>query len=155
MRSVKSYSFKNSYVSNFLFGFPLTNILLIRMLKKSVQQLSFLWETSSPFFLLNFSSHFWTNTSGFNVNWMLYPIDHEISSVQQDLTLIRNESALFLTQPKLTKSTLQCPGASAGLAAVGLFRGGFSLGCSDSCGLRGSFGNWKINASCMLEVYVV
>ena len=77
---------------------------------------------------------------------MLHQIDYEISLEQQDLALIRNETDMFLKPPQHTKSTRQRRGASAGvglaaLAAVGLFGGGLAVGGSDSCGLRGIFGN--------------
>ena len=53
---------------------------------------------------------------------------------------------MFLKPPQPTKSTRQRRGAGAGvglaaLAAVGLFFGGLAVGSSDSCGLRGIFGN--------------
>ena len=107
--------------------------------EKMIQQLSLLWETLSLFCPLNFSSQFATNTSGFNVNWMLHQIDYEISLAQQDLALIRNETAMFLAPPKPPKSTRQRRGAGAGVglaafAAVGLFGGGLAVGGSDSCG---------------------
>ena len=105
-----------------------------------------MWETPSLFCPLNFSSQFATNTSGFNVHWMLHQIDNEISAAQLDLALIRNETALFLKPPQPTKSTRQRRGTGAGvglaaLAAVGLFGGGLAVGGSDSCGLRGIFEN--------------
>ena len=86
---------------------------------------------------------------------MLHQIGSEISLAQQDLALICNETAMFLTPPKHPKSTCQRRGTGAGvglaaLAAVGLFGGGLVVGGSDSCGLRGFFGNcqdqWKGNA---------
>ena len=77
---------------------------------------------------------------------MLDQIDNEISEAQRDLALIRNEIAMFLKPPQPTKSIRQRRGAGAGvglaaLAAVGLFGGGLAVGRSDSCGLRGFFGN--------------
>ena len=111
-----------------------------------IQQLSLMWENPSLFCPLNFSCQFATNTSGFNIHWMLHQIDNEISAAQLDLALIRNETAMFLKPPQPTKSTRQRRGAGAGvglaaLAAVGLFGGGLAVGGSASCGLRGIFGN--------------
>ena len=113
-------------------------------IEKMIHQLSLVWETPFIFCPLNFSSQFATNTSGFNGNWMLHQIDHELSSAQQDPALIRNETSMFLMPPQPPTSTRQSRGSQVGLAAlaaVGLSGGGLALGSSDSCGLRGIFGN--------------
>ena len=125
----------------FLVPFPAYEFTMKPDNEKMIHQLSLMWETPSLFSALNFSSHFALNTSGFNVNWMLHQIDHEIS-LAQDLALTRSETAMFLTPPKRPKSTRQRRGAGAGvgiaaLAVVGLFGGGLAVGGSDSCGLRG------------------
>ena len=130
----------------FLVPFPTYEFTMKPDIEEMIQRLSLMWETPSLFCPLNFSSQFATNTSGFNVHWMLHQIDNEISAAQLDLALIRNETALFLKPPQPTKSTRQRRGAGAGvdlaaLAAVGLFGGGLAVGSSDSCGLRGIFGN--------------
>ena len=103
-----------------------------------------MWETPSLFCPLNFSSLFSTNTSSFNVNWMLHQIDHEILEAQKDLQIISNETAMFLSPPTPTEPNRQRRGSHVGLAAlaaVGLFGGGLAVGASDSCGLRGIFGS--------------
>ena len=113
-------------------------------IEKMIQQHSLMWETPSLFCPLNFSNQFATNTSGFNVYWMLHQIDNEISAAQLDLELIRNETAMFVKPPQPTKSTRHRRGGGAGvglaaLAAVGLFGGGPTVDSSASCGLRGIF----------------
>ena len=130
----------------FLVPFPTYDFTVMPDIEKMIQQLSFMWETHSFFCPLSFSSQFATNTSGFNVHWMLHQINNEISAAQVDLALIRNQTAKFLKPPQPTKSTRQFRGAGAGvglsaLAAVGLFGGGLAVGGSASCGLRGIFGN--------------
>ena len=137
---------ENFFRVEFLVPFPTYEFTMKPDIEKMIQQLSLMWEIPSFFCPFNFSSQFATNTSGFNVNWMLHQIDYEISLAQQDLALIRNETALLLTPPKPPKSTRQRRGAGTGvglaaLAAVGLFGGGLAVGGSDSCGLRGIFGN--------------
>ena len=96
------------------------------------------------------------NTSGFNVHWMLHQIDNEISAAQLHLAPIRNETALFLKPPQPTESTRQRRGAGAGVglaafAAVGLLVGGLAVDSSDSCGLRGIFGDCQDHSKAIAE----
>ena len=130
----------------FLVPFPTYEFTMKPDIEKMIQQLSLMWETPSLFCPLNLSSQFATNTSGFNVHWMLHQSDIEISAAQLDLALIGNETAMFLKPPQPTKSTRQRRGAGAvvglaALAAVGLFGGRLAVGGSASCGLRGNLGN--------------
>ena len=130
----------------FLVPFPTYEFTMKPDIEKMIQQLLLMWETPSFFCPLYFSSQFATNTSGFNVHWMLHQVDDEISAAQLDLALIRNKTALFLKPPQPTKSTRQrrvaCAGVGlAALAAVAFFGGWLAVGSSDSCGLRGIFGN--------------
>jgi len=80
----------------FLVPFPTYEFMMKPDIEEMIHQLSLMWETPSLFCPLNFSSQFAPNTSGFNVHWMLHQIDNEISAVQLDLALIRNETAMFL-----------------------------------------------------------
>ena len=109
-----------------------------------IQPLSLRWKTPFLFCPLNFSSIFAANTSGFKVSCLLHQIDLEISLAQQDLALIRSETTMFLTPPQPPRSTHQRRGGSVGpaaLATVRIFGWGLAIGASDSCGLRGIFGN--------------
>ena len=142
---------------DFLVPFPTYDFTMKPDMEKMIQQLSLIRETPSLFCPLNFSSHFATNTSGFNVHWMLHQIDKEISAAELDLELIRNEITMFLKPPQPTKSTRQRRGAGASvglaaLAAVGLFGGGLAVGSSDSCGLRGIFGNCQDQSKANAEI---
>ena len=115
-------------------------------IEKMIDLLSLMWETPFLFCPLIFSSQFATKLSELNVNWMLHQIDYEISLAQQDLALIRNETAMFVTLTQPPKSTGQRHGPGAGvdlaaLAAVGLFGGGLAVGGSASCRLRSIFGH--------------
>ena len=130
----------------FLVHFPTLDFTMKPDIEKMIQQLSLMCKIPSLFCPSIFSSQFATNTSGFIVYWLLHQIDNEISAAQLDLVLIRNETAMFLKPPQPKKSTRQRRGAGAGVglaafAAVGLFGGGLAVGSSDSCGLRGIFGN--------------
>ena len=129
-----------------LVPFPTYEFTMKPDIENMIQQLSVMWETPSILCPSTFSCQFATNTSGFNVLWMLHQIDKEISAAQLHLALIRSETAMFLKPPQPTKSTRQRRGAGAGVglatyAAVGLFGGGLAVGGSASCGLRGIFGN--------------
>ena len=127
-----------------LVPFPTYEFTMKSDIETMLHQLSVMWETPSLFCPLNFSTLFSTNTSSFNVNWMLYQIGHEISEAQKDLRIIGNETAMFLSPPKPIEPTRQRRGAVVGhaaLAAVGLFGGGPALGGADGCGLRGIFGH--------------
>ena len=131
---------------DFLVPFPTYEFTMKLDIGKPVHQFPLMWEARSFFCPLIFSSQFATTTSGFNVYWMLHQYDNENSAAQLDLALIRNETTMLLKPPQPTKSTRQLHGASAGvdlaaLAVVGLFRGGLAIGGSNSCGLRGIFGN--------------
>ena len=122
-----------------------------------IHQLSFIWQSPSLFCPLIFSSQFAKKTSGFKVHWMLHQIDNEISAGQLDLALIRNETAMFLKPLQPTKSNRQRCGNGAGVgldafAAVGLFGGGLAVGGSNSCGLRGIFGNCQDQSKANTEI---
>ena len=84
----------------FLVPFPTYEFTVKPDIEKMIEQLSLMWETPSVFCPLNFCGQFATNTSGFNVHWMLHQIDNEIF-LAQDLALIRNEIAMFLRRLSL------------------------------------------------------
>ena len=80
----------------FLVPFPTYEFTLQPDIERLIQRISHMWVLPSLFCLLNFSSHFSSNSSGFNVNWMLFQIDQEIYESKNDLALIRNETSMFL-----------------------------------------------------------
>ena len=107
-----------------------------------IQRLSSTWELTSLYCLLIFSSHFACNSCGFNVNWTLFQIDHELQESRHDLSTILNETSMFLRPPSGSQPTRQRRGAGVGLAAlaaVGIFGDGVAMGTSNSSGLRGVF----------------
>ena len=127
----------------FLVPFPTYEFTLKPDIEQLIQRLSQMWDLPSLFCPLNFSSHFLSNSTGFNVNWMLFQINQEINESENDLSTIRNETAMFLRPPSEQQPTRTRRGASVGLAAlaaVGLFGGGIAMGSSGSYGFRGIFG---------------
>ena len=128
----------------FLVPFPTYEFTMKSDIEKLLRHSSTMWETPSLFCLLNFSSLFSTSTSSFNVNWMLYQIDHGILEAQKDLQLISSETAMFFSPPTPNEPNRQRRCSQVGLAAlaaVGLFGGGLAVGSSGSCSLRGIFGS--------------
>ena len=113
----------------FLVPFPTYEFSLKPDIEQLIHRLSQMWDLPSIFCPLNFSSHFSSNSSGFNVNWMLFQINHEIHESENDLTTIRNETSMFLRPPS-EQQPRKRRGAGVGLAAlaaVGLFGGGIAM----------------------------
>ena len=127
----------------FMIPFPTYDFSLKNDIETTIARLSSMWDLPSIFCPLNFSSSFNSNSTSFNVNWILVQINTEINEAAKDVQLLRNETSAFLSPPSSQRPSRQKRGAGAGaaaLAAVGLFGGGLALGSSGSCGLQGIFG---------------
>ena len=127
----------------FMIPFPTYEFALKREIERTIDRLGSMWDLPSLFCPLNFSTNFNSNSTSFNVNWILVQINHEINEAANDVIILRNETSAFLSPPSPQRPSRQKRGASAGavaLAAVGLFGGGVALGSSGSCGLQGNFG---------------
>ena len=123
----------------FMIPFPTYDFALKHEIERTIVRLGSMWDLPSLFCPLNFSTNFNSNSTSFNVHWILEQINHEINEVIP----LRNETSAFLSPPSPQRPSRQKRGASAGavaLAAVGLFGGGVALGSSGSCGLQGIFG---------------
>ena len=128
----------------FLVPFPPDDFDLKPEIEHLLETFSDMWTLPSLFCPLNFSTQFSTNSSSFNVQWMLRQIESEITDAQLDVEVLRNETSMFLSPPQEPKPTRHRRGSQVGLAAlaaVGLFGGGVALGSSDGCGIRGIFGS--------------
>ena len=128
----------------FFIPFPNYTFSLRSEITQHLYNLSKLWPQPSLYCPLDFSSNFATNLTHFNVDWMLLKLVQEVTEAQKELSLIRNETSMFLRPASEKSNSRQRRGASvalAALAAVGLFGGGIAVGNSDSCGLRGIFGS--------------
>ena len=138
----------------FLVPFPTYDFALKPDIVALMAKLASMWELPSIFCPLDFSSQFSTNSTPFNVTWMLKQIENEIATAELDVALLRNETAMFLSPPQQQQRTRHRRGSHAGLAAlaaVGLFGGGLAVGSSDSCGLQGIFGSCQDDAKANAE----
>ena len=125
----------------FMIHFPTYDFALKHEIERTIVRLGSMWDLPSLFCPLNFSTSFNSNSTSFNVNWILVQINHEINEAANGVIFLRNETSAFLSPPSPQRPSRQKRGASAGavaLAAVGLFGGGVALGSSGSCGLQGT-----------------
>ena len=99
MNAVKSCLQKKIFPEEFLVPFPTYDFALTPDIDQLTQSLSQMWDLPFIFCPLNFSSNFASNSSGFNVNWMLFQINQEIQESENELTTIRNETSMFLRHP--------------------------------------------------------
>ena len=140
----------------FMIPFPTYDFSLKHEIERTIDRLSSMWDLPSLFCPHNFSSGFNSNSTSFNVNWVLVHINHEINEAANDVILLRNETSAFLSPPSPQRPSRQKRGASAGavaLAAVGLFGGGVALGSSGSCGLQGIFGTSRTSPKRMPRIF--
>ena len=87
----RSKTLSEKFISvEFLAPFPRYNFSMKPEIESMTTQLSNLGHVPSLFCPLNFSIVFATNSSGFNVNWMLFQIEQEIAEAQKDLMSQRN-----------------------------------------------------------------
>ena len=127
----------------FRIPFPSFNFTVKTDLEKLLKDLKNMWHQSSYFCPLNFSTNFQSNTTGFNVDWILQKIDAEVLTAKSEVRYLHNETEHFLEAVKNTvpnRKKRAAPVILAGLAAIGLFGGGIAFRSSGSCGIIGVFG---------------
>ena len=134
----------------FLVPFPSFNFTLKSEIKTLLQELNDLWKEPSVHCSLDFSSHFSSNVSSFNVDWIFNKIVQEVNLSKTDVDAIRHETSTFLyTDDEQTRSNRVRRGAHVGalaVAGIGLFGSGLLMGGSGQCGLTGVFGSCQDQA---------
>ena len=134
----------------FLVPFLSYNFTLKPELVTMLDKLNHMWSLPYSHCPLDFASHFQSNHSSFNVNWMFHKIEHEVNQSERDVSVIRNETATFLqTNANGQKESRVRRGAHVGalaVAGIGLFGSGLMMGGLGNCGLSGIFGSCQDQA---------
>ena len=73
----------------FLVPFPSYNFTLKPEIVTMLDKLNHMWSLPSSHCPLDFASHFQSNHSSFNVNWMFHKIEHEMNQSKRDVSVIR------------------------------------------------------------------
>ena len=132
----------------FLVPFPKYNFTLKPELTKLLKQLNDHWNMPSASCKLDFSTHFASNISSFDINWMLTKLEAEVNQSKSDVELIRQETATFLqTDISNGRSRRASHVGLLAMAGIGLFGSGIAMGSSGGCGLAGVFGTCQDQAS--------
>ena len=127
----------------FLIPFPKYNFTMKAELRKLLRDLKNMWQQPTYNCPLNISSNFQSNTTDFNVDWILRKIENEVAIARTEVSYLHNETQHFLEALKNTvpnRKKRAAPVVLAGLAAIGLFGGGIAFGSSGSCGIIGVLG---------------
>ena len=133
----------------FLVPFPKYNFSIKTELTELLMNLNNKWKLPSTSCPLEFSTSFKTNTSSYNVDWILNKIQKEVLKSKSDIDMLRNETATFLQNDKEVMQSRQRRGAHVGalaMAGIGLFGSGLMMGGSADCGLTGIFGSCQDQA---------
>ena len=133
----------------FLVPFPKYNFSMKTELTELLKNLNNKWKLPSTLCPLEFSTSFKTNTSSYNVDWILNKIQKEVLKSKSDIDMLRKETATFLQNDKEVMQSRQRRGAHVGalaMAGIGLFGSGLMMGGSAGCGLTGIFGSCQDQA---------
>ena len=133
----------------FLVPFPKYNFSMKTELTELLKNLNNKWKLPSTSCPLEFSTSFKTNTSSYNVDWILNKIQKEVLKSKSNIDMLRNETATFLQNDKEVMQSRQRRGAHVGalaMAGIGLFGSGLMMGGSAGCGLTGIFGSCQDQA---------
>ena len=133
----------------FLVPFPKYNFSMKTELTELLKNLNNKLKLPSTSCPLEFSTNFKTNTSSYNVDWILNKIQKEVLKSKSNIDMLRNETATFLQNDKEVMQSRQRRGAHVGalaMAGIGLFGSGLMMGGSAGCGLTGIFGSCQDQA---------
>ena len=133
----------------FLVPFPKYNFSMKTELTELLKNLNNKWKVPSTSCPLEFSTSFKTNTSSYNVDWILNKIQKEVLKSKSNIDMLRNETPTFLQNDKEVMQSRQRRGAHVGalaMAGIGLFGSGLMMGGSAGCGLTGIFGSCQDQA---------
>ena len=130
----------------FLVAFPKYIFTLKPELVHLLSQLNSRCKMPSAKCKLDFSTHFASNVSSFDINWMLMKLEQQVNQSQHDVDIIRNETATFLqTEIKQSRVRRRSHVGLLAMAGIGLFGSGSAMG-SSGCGLAGVFGSCQDQA---------
>ena len=124
----------------FLLPFPMLDVQIQKDLTHLTTVLDTLWKMPTYNCNLNFTN---LEMTGFNVDWLMKEVQHEVDAATSELRLMQQETASFLQpiSPDSADRTKRAfPVAAAALGAIGLFGAGITMG-PGSCGLSGIFGS--------------
>ena len=130
----------------FLLPFPKYNFEWKAEIAKLLSKLGDKWKIPSASCPLDSSLPFNSTKDAFSVDWLGKKINEEVTLVQRETDLIRNETAKLLYKPQEKSNRVRSDDGSAlaTIAGVGFFGPGVLLaGIGGSCGFLGTFGSCK------------
>ena len=118
------------------------------VIEKLLNNLNQKWNLESSNCPLDFTSHFNTNSSHYNINWIMNQLEIEVEKSRAEVEKMRNETATFL-HTESEKGNRIRRGAHVGalaMAGIGLFGSGIMMGNAGGCGVTGIFGSCQDQA---------
>ena len=119
----------------FLIPFPSFNFSMKSDVEKMLSKLQAMWNLPAVSCKLDFSTSFNTNSTPYNINWILNQTTHQIEK-SQEVSLMRNETATFL-QTESDEQKRVKRGAHVGalaMAGIGPFGSGIVTGSAGGFG---------------------
>ena len=132
----------------FLIPLPSFNFSMKSDVEKMLSKLQAMWNLPAVSYKRDFSTSFNTNSTPYNINWILNQTTHQIEKSRQEVSLMRNETATFL-QTESDEQKRGKRGAHVGalaMAGIGLLGSGIVMGSAGGCGATGIFGSCQDEA---------